>query len=311
MKQNTYKPVRIFHPGVTLREKISELGMSIKEFALRASKPEKTINAVLNGSSSITPEMAIAFEQVTRIPAHMWLSLQSVFDESRARKKREQAFEDPAALEWGDCFPYELLAELHWLPEAASGPERVENLFDFFGITSIHAWEGLYLHQELKIAFSISLKEANNPYALSAWLRRGEILAQQMEMEGHYDVGALKERVPQMVALSRKPDEGHAGLCALCAKSGIRLVFLPHIPNAPVNGCVRWIGDTPCILLPESDKADRHFWFTFFHELGHIVLHGKKNIFLEDDSMWKDQVKEAEADSFAEAILISAQFAGK
>ena len=89
-ENNTYRPVRAFHPGVTLREKIVELGMSIKEFSLRSSKPEKTINAVLNGSSSITPDMAVAFEQVTRIPAHMWLNLQSAFDIYKARVKKAE-----------------------------------------------------------------------------------------------------------------------------------------------------------------------------------------------------------------------------
>ena len=51
------------------REKLEELGMTVKEFAIRTSKPEKTINAILRGSSSITMDMAVAFESVTGIPA--------------------------------------------------------------------------------------------------------------------------------------------------------------------------------------------------------------------------------------------------
>ena len=305
-EQKTYSPVRAFHPGITLREKIGELGMSIKEFSLRSSKPEKTINAVLNGSSSITPDMAVAFEQVTRIPAHMWLNLQSVYDIYKAREKKAESFQDPATMAWAECFPYEIMVTLQWVPDTMGSAEKVENLFSFFGLTSVKAWEDLYLHQELKVSFSISLREANNPYALSSWLRRGEILAQQMEMQAPYDINVLKDVIPEMLVLSRESQcDCIYPLRLLCAKAGIRLVVVPHIPNAPVNGCVRWIGEAPCILLTDNVKESEKFWYYFFHELGHIVLHGKKDIFLEDETMHNDPLKESEADRFAEGILLS------
>ena len=64
-----------FHPGITLSEKLKEMGMSVKEFAVRTSKPEKTIFAVIGGKSSVTSDMAVAFESVTKIPAHFWLNM--------------------------------------------------------------------------------------------------------------------------------------------------------------------------------------------------------------------------------------------
>ena len=51
-----------FHPGITLSEKLKEMGMSVKEFAVRTSKPEKTIFAVIGGKSSVTSEMAEALD---------------------------------------------------------------------------------------------------------------------------------------------------------------------------------------------------------------------------------------------------------
>ena len=69
-KQNQYNPQSAPHPGATLKEKLEELGMGPKEFALRTGKPEKTITAILKGDSSITSDMAVQFENVTKIPAH-------------------------------------------------------------------------------------------------------------------------------------------------------------------------------------------------------------------------------------------------
>ncbi len=75
-KENRYIPQVVFHPGETLSEKLAEMKMGSKEFAVRTDKPEKTINAVLKGESSITPDMAVQFESVTKIPAHFWMNKQ-------------------------------------------------------------------------------------------------------------------------------------------------------------------------------------------------------------------------------------------
>ena len=60
--QNQYFPQSVSHPCETLVEKLEEMGMGPKEFALRTGKPDKTITAILKGDSSITPDMAVQFE---------------------------------------------------------------------------------------------------------------------------------------------------------------------------------------------------------------------------------------------------------
>ena len=40
----------VYHPGETLDEKLQEMGMGVKEFATRVSKPEKTIIAVFHNT---------------------------------------------------------------------------------------------------------------------------------------------------------------------------------------------------------------------------------------------------------------------
>ena len=91
---NEYYPQEVLHPCKTLSEKLKEMGISRKEFALRTGKPEKTIIAVLKGESSITPEMAVLFENITKIPAHFWINKQARYNEYKARKQRKHAVED-------------------------------------------------------------------------------------------------------------------------------------------------------------------------------------------------------------------------
>ena len=55
-------------------------------------------------------------------------------------------------------------------------------------------------------------------------------------------------------------------------------------------------------MLIKNDK----FWFTFFHEAAHILLHadGKQNIFLDDTEFNDTAKEEREANAFARELLI-------
>ncbi|MCD4698405.1 MAG: ImmA/IrrE family metallo-endopeptidase, partial [Bacteroidales bacterium] len=86
----------------------------------------------------------------------------------------------------------------------------------------------------------------------------------------------------------------------ICKDVGVKIVYTPCLPKAPIHGSTRWHGDTPLIQLSARYKTNDKFWFTFFHEVGHILLHGKKFISLENvEYEEQDLIKEQEADDFA------------
>ncbi|RYE55984.1 MAG: addiction module antidote protein, HigA family [Sphingobacteriales bacterium] len=295
---NEYIPQSRPHPGITLSEKLEEMGMGIKEFALRTGKPEKTIIAVLGGESSITPDMAVQFEDVTRIPVHFWLNHQRAYDEFVARTKKIAIIEQ--AVKWARNFPLREMISKGWLPEFDTIQERTAALLRFFGFANHEAWEEYYCNQQLKVAFRISLASTNEPYAISAWLRKGELLASQL-LADDYSEKKFKEILPGIKSImSSHPENFFQHLQDICLTAGVKVVYTPTLPKAPICGCTRWINDTPLIQLSGRYKRNDSFWFTFFHEAGHILLHGKKDIFLEKvEYTEKDKQKEDEADKFA------------
>lgn len=297
-QQNQYFPSVVFHPGETLSEKLEEMGMGPKEFALRTGKPEKTITNILNGDSSITPDMAVQFEVVTKIPAHFWMNHQKSYDEYQARVKRQSVIEE--ATEWARQFPLKDMINKSWLPDVTSIQERAAALLSFFGFANHTAWEDYYCKQELKVAFRISLSSTNEPFAISAWLRKGELQAAELEAN-EYSEKKFKEALPALKSIMvEHPDNFFARLQNICLKAGVKLVHTPTLPKAPICGSTRWLNDTPLIQLTGRYKRNDSFWFTFFHEAGHILLHGKKDIFLEKiEYSDKDKEKEKEADAFA------------
>ncbi len=298
IKKNQFFPQTVPHPGGTLAEKLEEMGMGPKEFALRTGKPEKTIIAILNGQSSITPDMAIQFENVTKIPAHFWMNHQRGYDEFIARKKHKAVI--AGAVPWAKAFPLAEMIKKNWLPAVTTKEEKTDALLSFFGIANHHAWTDYYLNQELKVAFRISLHNTSNPFSISAWLRKGDLQAAAMEVPA-YDKVKFRQNLEQIKELMAAQAEGYfRALQKICLHAGVKVVYTPCIAKAPISGATRWIGDTPLVQMSGRYKRNDVFWFTFFHEAGHILLHGKKDIFLEQvDYDDKDIEKEKEANDFA------------
>ncbi len=297
-KNNEYFPQSVPHPGNDLSEKLSELEMGPKEFAIRAGKPEKTITAILKGESSITPDMAVQFENVLKIPAHFWTNRQRSYDEYIARIRREKVFEE--AIPWSKNFPINDMVRKEWLPKLGSPNEKAASLLSFFSLSTAKAWEDYYFKRELKVAFRISLAHNKDSYSISAWLRKGEIQAALITSK-EYSEKDFKNSLPALKKImTEHPADFFEKLKSVCLNAGVKVVYTPCLPGSPISGSTRWINDNPLIQLSGRFKRNDVFWFTFFHEAGHILLHGKKDIFLEDVKYKDyDDEKEKEANDFA------------
>lgn len=298
-KTNQYLPQSVSHPGKTLAAKLEELKMGSKEFAVRTGKPEKTISNVLSGESSITSDMAVLFEDVLSIPAHFWLVRQNQYDEAVARLKRAEAVQ--LAIVWAKLFPYSEMAKLGWIKSTTSVEEKVEALFKFFRLASQEAFEDYYFKQKLKVNFRLTLAHEKKPYAVAAWLRQGEIQSLQLETKP-YNEKVLISKLPEIKTLmANHPADFFKKLQTICIEAGIKVVYTPCLKGASLHGSTRWLSDTPLIQMSAKYAKNDIFWFTFFHELAHILKHGKKYIALENEVDYDDESKleEQEADDFA------------
>ena len=302
-----------FHPGAMLEEKLEELSMPIKTFAVRCGKPEPTIHAVLNGTSSVTPEMAILFEKVLGIPAHLWLNMQVRYDESVARSQREEELK--ASSEWYSHFHFTEMVKKGYITakEKLTTTEKIERLLAFFGVAKISAWEVYYQRQALGAEFRLSLSGVADPYSLSAWLRHGERKALEEHGIPPFSQEKLREVLPAMSELAHQGKTNFLPeLQGLCRQAGVILVFSPSLTNAKANGATRWIRDMPLVQVSDYHKQYDIVWFSLFHELGHILLHGKRDVFLEGvEYGQRNEKKEKEADDFAANCLIPPKTEGR
>lgn len=301
---NKYYPESVTHPKEVLIESLEDNNIGAKEFAVKTGKPEKTITAVLKGESAITPDMAVLFEQVLKIPVHFWLEAQKNYDEYKARINYQTKIED--AIDWASSFPYAKMAHFGWVPKTRRANEKVIHLFHFFNVASQKGFEDYYYNQRTKVAFRISLKDQENAPAIASWLRQGEIQATKIKTK-EYNVIRLKKILPELKKImAKQPSNYFEELQRICLSAGIKIVYTPCLPKASIHGSTRWINNTPLIQLSGRYKRNDIFWFTLFHEIGHILLHGKKYISIENiDVEGENQAFEKEADVFASNWLLT------
>lgn len=147
---------------------------------------------------------------------------------------------------------------------------------------------------------------------MAAWLRMGELEMQKMQLP-EYDKDSFKKALEEIKKLvAEQPDNFAKQLQQKCAKAGVAVVYTLCLPKAPVSGATRWFRTNPLIQLTDRHKTNDHFWFTFYHEAGHVLLHGKKEVFFEEFEGYKpDKEKEEEANRFATKNLLPDSFTDK
>jgi len=302
---NAFNPNYAVPPGETLKETLDSLGMSQSELAQRTGRPKKTINEIVKGKAAIMPDTAIQLERALGVPASFWNNLERNYQETLARLREDEQLQ--SQINWVKRFPIASLVKKGWLPKLKSDIEKLRALLNFFGVAGIKEWQDLWESSQPSFRKSFAFRE--NTAAVSAWLRRGELEAVQVRCNPYKESDFLSALNKIRGLTNESPNVFEPALRALCAEAGAAVVFLHELPGTHLYGATRWIGAAKAMIqLSLRGKSDDHLWFTFFHEAGHIVLHGKKDVFIEA----KDEgcrgigggEKEQEANRFAQDLLI-------
>jgi HTH-type transcriptional regulator / antitoxin HigA len=300
-----YAPREVSPPGETLRDLMEERSLSQAELSRRLGRPAQAVNEIIAGKKELTEDTALELERVLQVPAHFWLARESRFREYLARERASAA--SKAHLPWLQTFPIKALQDAGVLPQgrltAAFTESLVEPLLRFFGVASPDGWAAQY--KQLQAQFRRAKPDKQTDVAaITAWLRMGELAAARLQT-GDYEAAKLEAALPAMRAVSLQAAETIGPqLTRLCAQAGVALVFVPALPGTHVTGVARWVGGKPLVQL--SLLGNDGFWFSFFHEVAHVLKHPTRAVFLDDASSGDtvDSPEEQEANRFATELLI-------
>lgn len=306
-----FAPDWVSPPGDTILDLIEERGWTQAEFAKRLGYTEKHISQLINGKVPLTDEAALRLERVLGSNASFWLSREAKYREHCARLESVRAHAHWVS--WLDELPVKELMASRAIPkvrnDAKNKPGLVDACLRFFGVASPDDWRAHY--GGMQVSFRRSRTEQSDIGAISAWLRMGEQRAERLDGP-KYDKSRFEKALQDIRDLTREtPEVFEPRMRQLLYEAGVLLVLVPAIPRAHVSGVARWLSPTrPLIQLSLYGKTNDKFWFTFFHEAAHILLHAntkedKKSVFLDDpNSSHASDPQEFEANRWAGSWLI-------
>jgi HTH-type transcriptional regulator/antitoxin HigA len=295
-----FRPDYAVHPGLLLEQELEHHELSQAEFARRIARTPKLVSEIISGKNPIEPETAIQFEHVLGIGADVWLRIEADYRLHQARLAEAERL--AASEAWLKAFPVKELSEWGAIRRTGSTAQQAHDLLALFGVASPAAFQQRYA--SLSVHYRKSKKLRASREALLTWLRYGEIIAASEQVE-EYNKDRFRKALLKIKELTNERiEEFRPKLKSLCAESGVVFVLIPSLPKTCLSGAAYWArGKTPIIQQSLRHKTNDHFWFTFFHEAGHILLHNSKTVYADDENGTGDGT-EKEANDFATELLV-------
>ncbi len=296
-KQYGFSPDYAVPPGETLKETVKFKGMTQKELSKRTGLTVQSINRIYKGDQPINYETANKLELVTGVPARFWNNLESKYREQLETVKELKRLN--ADICWLKSIPVSELTNRGLIQKSDNKALQLRETLKFFGVSSVSAWKEIWV--EPKVAARRSQCFESIPGHAATWIRIGEILAMDIECKP-FDKALFKKALQTIRALTLKsPQEFIPQMIQICAQSGVAISLVPEMPKVPWSGATKWLSPKKAmIIINLRGKREDKFWFSFFHEAGHVINDNKKSLYINDHS--NDPV-EKRADAFAANIL--------
>ena len=307
MADRSFRPSYISPPGDTIADLLDEREMTQTELAKRLGVTLKHVNQVVNGGASISAELALGLEKVFRVPAHFWLNRESLYQADIARRDEEKELE--SHVDWAKKFPIKDLKKAGFLSKEARDVQLVQELLRFLGVATPALWESR------AAAYRRSQHYKSDQAALDAWLRVGELRAATINCKPYDSERFLQALVKARALTNEHPRVWQPQITTALANAGVALVIVDTFQGARAHGATRWLSPHKALIqLSLRYHWEDVFWFSFFHEAAHILLHRKKGVFVDgleltqSDALEDDMRLEGEANRWAANFLIPAEY---
>ena len=299
-EEQEFVPDWFSKPGDSLRALMLRRGLAVEAVAKCLNGGLPALSGILAGTEAIDGAQAAALAEHVGGTVSFWLKRQVHYEEALLRAV------DRAAADEGD--DWLLLPVPGDKPRGRLSQERrraeVQRRLTFFNVGTLKAWDARYGRICSNTLFRKSAAFRSDDAAILMWLRMGELGADLVDTRS-WDAENLKDRLDKIRKLSKvkDPERFLPKLRNLFAEAGVAVVTKRAPPGCPASGASRMVApDKAMILLSFRGLSDDKFWFTVFHEVGHLLLHGAST-FVDADLEGTDEY-EREANDFASGLIV-------
>ena len=306
MNKQIYEELIAFHPGYYVKQFIEELGMSQEELAKRIETSGKNVSDLINGKANLADDMALKLSIVFGTSVKMWLNLNQIYIEKKLEIERRK--QEDRQCELVKKIDYKFWVDLGLVEQKRKSADKVKELQKYFKISSLDVLN----RRDFLVQCRTAVNEVQdiNVINANAWVQTAINIGNEIDVEV-FDINKLREMLPDLRKMTlESPDVFYPELKKKLNSCGVALVLLPNLKNCGVNGAVKWMNKERVILaINDRKKYADIFWFSFFHELGHVfqqrlkmLIVSEKNEMIESNEL--TERLEKEADQFSRNLLI-------
>jgi HTH-type transcriptional regulator/antitoxin HigA len=289
-------------PGDTIADILNERAISLSTFAQLIGESPDDAKSLLEGRAAITISIARLLERVLGGSVEFWMSRDFLYREQTARL-------NSSGQQWVAELPLGDMIKFGWLKPVPHPSKHVDACLRFFDVPSVSAWHVKYSALQEVAAFRTSPSFDSRPAAVAAWLRQGEIEGGAVKC-GPWNPVAFQISLSDIRQLTRQKDPHRflPELQKICAANGVAVVIVRAPSGCRASGATWFLSPKKALLLLSfRHLSDDQFWFSFFHEAGHLLLHGIQRFFLEGVETTRT-TEEQEANDFAARTLVPPEF---
>jgi Zn-dependent peptidase ImmA (M78 family)/plasmid maintenance system antidote protein VapI len=301
-----FQPDWVSAPGETIRDILEQKKMSVHDFAQGIGKTLEQAGRLLAGWEPVTPETALKLQSVLGGSTTFWTTREKTYREGLRNLERQG--EDKNTVAWLKELPVTDMIKFGWLYDAKTPNEKIGSCLKFFGVNDVATWRNEYSSVLKSAVFRTSATFRSEPTAVAAWLRRGELESASVEADP-WDPIEFLQAVNAARKLTREADPQVfiPKLRQLFAACGVAVIVLRAPSGCRASGATRFLTSKKALLLLSVRYlSDDQFWFSVFHEAGHLYLHPQK--LMLDTAEMASSREEDEANQFAANTLVPKQY---
>jgi plasmid maintenance system antidote protein VapI/Zn-dependent peptidase ImmA (M78 family) len=294
----SFQPTWVSAPGETIADILKERNITKSVFAQEMELSEQMVGTLLQGESEITINLARRLEKFLGGSIEFWMLRDHNYREVATNLSSEIS-------KWFSDLPISDLIKYGWIERHSDHSNDLEIYLNFFGVRNKEQWVKKYSNIRNSVSFRTSKAFISHPASIAAWLRKGELFADSIQCK-NWNLINFQESLTEIRQLTylKDPSRFLPKLMQIAAESGVAIAIVRTPSKCHASGASYFLTDKKAIIqLSFRYLTDDHFWFTLFHEAGHLILHKGKGIFLEGSSI-SENVEETEANNFASEILI-------
>ncbi len=281
-----------FHPGYYLKEIVDESGLTQEDFAKRLGTTPKNLSILIRGDQSLSLDIAIKLSRMLGTSVSYWLNLQQAYDEKLAEIQSDEELERERKV--FKLIDYKYFRDNFNLPDLPRlVDEQIKRVREFLSVASLTVLE----EQNLAVSFRSHSKKLSESNTVNANVMVQIAVNQALKRElPRYNKSKFEQAVRYALTQTRNHEGFFPEVQKAFGEAGVALVALPNLKNSGVNGASKRIDGKVMLMVNDRRHYADTFWFTLFHEIGHI-LNGDLGISFSGQ-------KEEEADLYAKRTLI-------